>query len=154
MATQTTLITDADLLAKVEQSPLEEGQKNELKKIIPEMTNEERAELMKLMDTNTQATLTPDPVKLAALNEEYLKKMNTLAKESASTARKEFEKIEQEGVAGDLQTMEKTIATLPENNQKVDMTAKKSRHTGLKMFFIFIILATVAFGAWYSLKII
>lgn len=157
MVPKTLPLTDTRLLRKIKSSVLTDTQKNELEKLIPRMSEPERVELSDMIDHSVQEMIEADPQlqqKAHALSEEYEKKLHALVSESNRMVRDEFEKLDKEGDANDMRTMETAIDS-GSADAKSPAAIKKAGATGkpvvLKITLILIVLAAVAGAILFAL---
>ena len=150
-------ITNVQLLVELQNSFIDPGQKKELAGLIPEMTVEERNELMTIIKQShveaEKAGLASQD-KLRELNAKYEEKLNNLVKESTEFAYKDFEEAEEKeeevqlkAVEGELMTIDTSALHAPVKSKK---RAKKS-HAFRNIFFILFILLILAGAALSSI---
>lgn len=108
----TTKIKDKELLNKLKESYLEQSQKDELKELIPHMSEEDRSQLMSLIAQSHQVKAQEYKAKaemqpaLIELNEEYDQKMNQLGKDLNKKVLKDYEGLERGKEEKELEEME------------------------------------------------
>ena len=144
-------ITDSDLLTRLKNSFIADGQKNELETLIPEMTNDERGQLIALIEQSNEEAVKDDPEyqqELQKLNAEYDEKLNTLVKEKSKEALQEAESMEDEEEAKELDVMEGEIANISEESrtqvsEKLQPNLKQS-HVIRNLILIILALVVVA----------
>lgn len=144
-------ITDSDLLTRLKSSFIADGQKNELETLIPEMTNDERDQLIALIEQSNEEAVKDDPEyqqELQKLNAEYDKKLNTLVKEKSKEALQEAESMEDEEEVKELEDMEGEIANISEES-RTQVTENlqpnlKQSHVIRNLVLIFLSLIVVA----------
>lgn len=118
MAKTTTQITDEELTAKLKESQLAPSEKETLEPLIPQMTDDEKQELLALIEESHEVNKTVESMKqnyakeLHALNEEYEKKMNKVVKEETAKAAKKLEAAEQAKDEKEEAKLEKEIENL------------------------------------------
>lgn len=152
-------ISDADLLKKLQESYIKEDQKKELEPLIPEMTNEEKEELISLIN---QSQAEGDKAQeeyqkgIGELNKEYKGKMDQVSKKFNETALKEMEKIDTEGSKEDLKELDGTIASMQtqqkEVSNEIKKEIKKKSHAVRNLILILLFLILVAGGGLYTLS--
>ena len=112
MPKTTTQITDEESLKKLKESHLEKAHKDVLSPLVPKMNPEEREELLILIDESHEVAKKAEQMKvkyqkeLYELNKEYEKKMDTVVKEEATNARKQFEALEKTEEKKELEELE------------------------------------------------
>lgn len=110
------VITDSELTDKIKSSHLDEKQKTELVGLVTSMTEDERVQLLNIIDeSNVEVAKVENQYnkKLGDLNKEYTKKTDDLVREETKYARTEFEKYDNEQKAVDMRNLETEIATAP-----------------------------------------
>jgi len=156
-----TNITDSDLLTQLQSSYIKEEQKKELISLIPNMTGEERMQLVSLIErSNTDAHKIEDKYddKMRDLNKEYDSKLDNLNREQLDKTAKEIEKFDKEKSAGEFKEIEAEIETAakPEAEISVDTPrteiGKAKKHTLRRIMFFFILLGLIAAGILYGLQ--
>lgn len=168
-------ITNQDLLRKIQTSMLTEEQKNELMAMMPQMTENERAEISKLIDDSVRDMIAADPQlqkRVAALNEEYNRKIQELLHEQGRIIRKEFETLDAQlsGKESAMQAMELEMSSVqpsPMSSLRPPLSflrqpdtalagkqesAPKSKHLLLKVVFIIGLLAAITTGVLFTLQ--
>lgn len=157
MADTTNEITNEELLKQLKESPLSAEQKNELETLIPDMTDEEKKELLGLIE---QANEDIAPAKeeyqknLADLNEKNQTEIEKLNREQNEEALKTMEGIDKKTSTEALKEMESEIQAVKGevNNKKKDLTHKKPKTHLLRNFLLLIfILIAIAGGAVYAI---
>jgi len=112
MTNATATITNEELLTKLNESYLEQAHKNELKALIPYMSDAERDELLGLTEQSHQVKKQEDEANaemqpaLTELNAEYDQKMNQLVKALKVKIRKDYEGLKKGEEAEELTGME------------------------------------------------
>jgi len=101
MTNTATAITNEELFTKLKESYLEQAHKDELKTLIPYMSDEARDQLLSLIEQSHQVKMQEDKAKaemqpgLKQLNAEYNQKMNQLVKTLNEKIRKDYEGLKQ-----------------------------------------------------------
>ncbi len=114
----TTQIANEELITKLQASAMETEQKQVLIPLIPKMTVEEKAELIRLITESYEVEAKAEEAKdnyqkeLYKINQEYEKKMNTIVREETSNARKEFEGMEHKAEIKELENIENELNNL------------------------------------------
>jgi len=117
------LIDDSALKHKIEASFFEEAQKTRLIDLLPQMTKDEKAQLLAIIEkAEKQVTGDEEYQKnLSALNKETERIMHKAVSEETSNARKAFEAYDQQVTEAQLKAVEKEFEVLPDpvrNKQK------------------------------------
>ncbi len=131
------MISDADLLQKIRQSPLGDAQKTELSALMGQMTEAQRTELLNLIgaaqdeigkaEADYQRTVND-------LNKEYITKLDLLMRDETKKAIKAFEAAEQTETSATLQSLEQEIKTIKVASSEAERPLKKnSRHPLVKL---------------------
>ena len=157
MAESVSNITNTELLNKLEKSSIDPNQKKELEAVIPEMTDQERQELIALINQSNEDTEKAEQVyqeKVGELNKEYEGKMNNLVKKSTEKAFKEYENTEKKEETEILNEVEGEIVNIPAspNPTAKSATATKKKHTLRNLFLLFLFLAILAGAALYGIQ--
>jgi len=148
-------ITNADLKDQLEKSFIDPDQKKELEALIPQMTSQERQELVELISRSIEEeakAAKENDVKLAELNKEYEGKINNLVKETTEAAYKEAEKTEAQKDADEINAVEGEIVNVPDTIKPVQQTKTIKKHTFRNLFILFMFLLVIAGGALYALQ--
>ena len=144
-------MTNEQLITEVQNSLLDEGQKAELIKYIPEMNDEEKQDLITLIEDAKKAGGNNDEA-IASINREYMQKIDQVAKEEEKFARVEFEKFDDQQVANEMKTVEgEIIANAKSANVVIPSAVEGSKHGLLKFLFFLLLLILLIAGAIYGL---
>jgi hypothetical protein len=149
-----TSITDAQLIKQIKTSNLDEKQKKELADLVSVMTADERSELLELIDESNKLAR-ERAEKLAALNEEYKKKMGETAHEESEYVRKEFEKFDTKEITGQLKQVEAEIVATAKSAKQMsarEKLGKTKKHTLRNLMFTLILLGTLIAGILYGIN--
>jgi len=153
-----TQITDTQLMDELQNSFIDPNQKKELATLIPQMTVDERGELLGIIKQShleAEKAGLANQDKLKALNEEYEKKLNKLVKESSESALKDFEQVAEKEEASELKIIEGEIVALDPNTAtqtSKSSSQNKKRHGLQTVFIILFILLLIAVGILYALN--
>jgi len=148
-------ITDEELLAKLASSRIGDEQKEKLKGLVSEITTEEKAELLSLIDRAEQEAQATDKNyqdKLGALNQEYIGKMDKAVKDGNTRARKEFEKLEDSQKVETLRAIEGEVSAIDFKPKKGKNGTNGKSHTFRNLMLALFVLALLAGGALYTLN--
>ncbi len=133
-------------------------QKKELEGLLPQMADNERAELLKLIEqyTDGEEKIEKDyQQNLGELNKEYDKKMDSAVKEQGEKARNEFEKMERKEAAKELKEFEGEIQAMPANAPKKTTATPAheahKHHTLRNTILTLLGIALIAGGILYTL---
>ncbi len=159
MSETNTNITDIELIKQLHKSYIDSNQKKELEAVIPQMTDEEKKELIGLIGQSKEE-YEKGKVKynneLGGLNKEYIEKMDHLVKEKTEEAFKEAEASDQSETSEELKTFEGEISSIKTEKQqapnKVKQEVKKKSHVVRNLIFILLFLIILAGGALYALN--
>ena len=154
-----TKITEEEIIEQIRKSRLEEEQKKDLSELVDKMTEEEREELLNIIDESNKVTKEHEgkKEKLAELNKEYMKKLNALTHKESQYVREEFEKFDKKESAGEMKEVEKEMAQAA---TKGDHTAAqkdrvkegmRQKHTIRNLFLLVTFLLLIAAGVLYGL---
>lgn len=154
-----TQITDVELLEKLKNSPLEDGQKTELEALMPQMTDTEKTEINALIDQANDEMAKADATyqeNLKNLNQNYTEKLKKAEHEQSEKAAHEFEKLDKQETAEELKEFEGEIEAMPTNAKKEKMAQKTKKpttknHAIRNIILIFITLILIATGVLYAL---
>ncbi|MBN1258793.1 hypothetical protein JXA05_03485 [Candidatus Peregrinibacteria bacterium] len=153
------LITDAELTDKIKASHLDAGQKTQLLGLITAMTQDERAELLSVIEASNAEVAKADAdynEKLGAPNKDHTHKMNDMVREESAYARKEFESFDEKQEAADMRALEGEIATSGIAPSSVVSSAREKplskKHTFRNFVLILFLLAALAAAALYALS--
>lgn len=108
----TAKITNEELRARLEESYLEPAHKNEVRELIPYMSDKDRDQLLGLIDQSREVKAKEDKAAaemepaLKELNAKYDQKMNQLVRELNEKARKDYEGLNKGGEEKELAGME------------------------------------------------
>ncbi len=159
-------ITDENLLERLKNSYIDESQKKDLIPLISDMTDDERNQLLKLIQDSEEAYIKVENseggegLDLTELNEKFESEMNQLVQKSTKEAYAEYEKVEKKEAQDDMKEVETEISEMEavstRDQKGIDTSdrkplAKKS-HFFSRLFFILIILALLAGGALLAMK--
>ena len=156
MSNVTHNITDTELRGKLEKSYIDPNQKKELVPLISEMTDQERLELIALINQSNEEAIQANEKyekRVGEINKEYEGKINNLVKETTENAYKEAEKAETNKEAEVLNAVEGEIISA-ENSAQVTKTAKHKGHALHNLFLIILILLIIGGGALYALQML
>ena len=151
---ETKAITDAELVKQIKTSNLDERQKTELADLVSEMTAEERDELLGLIYESNELAREKYK-KLAALNEEYKRKMGEAAHEESEYAREEFEKLDKNISAGEIKDVEAQIAGIQTKSKTVAKRVelvKGKKHALRNVMLVIFLLILIAGGILLGLN--
>lgn len=153
-------ISDQNLIEELKNSFIEDSQKEQLMPLVSDMTEEDRADLLRLINESkvaygqAQEGEVPDE-ELAKLNEDFENQLNQLVQNTTREAYAEYEKLEEKEGESELKNVEAEMSEIEavsvKDQQGIDKSdrrqlAKKS-HFLMKLFFILIILFVLAGGA-------
>lgn len=105
-------ITDQVLRTKLKESHLEQFQKDELSELIPHMSDNDRSQLLDLIEESHEVKAQEDKAGtkpqevLKKLNQEYDQKMDQLVKTLSQKVRKEYEGLEKGKESKELKALE------------------------------------------------
>jgi hypothetical protein len=111
-------ISNEDLLTKLKESHLEARHKEAVEPMIPKMNDDNRQELMGLIDESHKVAKKVDQMKtehqekMRELNKEYDQKMKDVVKEESENARKQFEELENKEEEKGLEELEGEISQM------------------------------------------
>lgn len=154
-------ITDSDLIEQIAASHLREDQKKDLSGLVTEMTEEERTELLNLIEkSNADADdfETKKKEKLAALNKEHIDKLNEAAHHESEYVRSEFEKFDKEESAEEMKEVEAALTTAAKTKSEMKSKQKKTqikqikKHPLFKLFLFLLSIAGIVFGLIYGIQ--
>lgn len=107
-----TKITNEELRAKLKESYLEQSQKDELQALIPDMSEEDRNQLLSLIAQSHEVKAQEDKGNaemqpaLKELNAKYDQKMNQLVRTLSSKVRTDYEELGKSSEKEELQALE------------------------------------------------
>jgi len=168
-------ITDADLIAKIQGSHLEDGQKKDLVELVADITQKERGDLIAMIDKASDEIAAANKrydKKMGELNTEYAHKMNNMVREETASARKEFEAMDEaenekemgrldEELLGNNDTeMDPRLREDDKRNQENPINQinpssdkiKPKKHTLFKFIFVLLILGIIGIGAVWGIN--
>jgi|GEM_PF-6970053 len=111
---------DSALAIKIEASVFEEDQKKQLIGRLPQMTQDEKGQLLAIIE-KAERKLADDVTyqkNLLVINEETEKTMRSAVREETSSARKAFEDYDAEATATKLKVMEEEFGSIPNKPKK------------------------------------
>jgi hypothetical protein len=141
-------ISNEQLLKEIGTSRIDMGRRKKLESMIPTLSLSEREELMKLLNeakASAPAMTEAELRQIQELNAKYEKELNQLMKEAQKTGLKAFEKLEQEGVQGNLTELENELQTVKTANP-AQAHAKAPSKTLFKIILILILLAGLSWA--------
>lgn len=158
-------ITDQSLLRKIQSSVLADDQKRELTVLLPQMTELERGEINQLIDDSVREIIAADPElqkRVAALNEEYNRKVQELLHQQGRMIRESFEKLDNDENVHEMESAEAALtnadSATPDSPQPFRGSARnlprasRTQHLFLKMGLGLAFLAIVATVLILALK--
>ena len=160
MPTNTTNTTDSALIEQIAASHLREDQKKDLEGLVGEMTEQERDDLIKLIN-ESNATANDfegkKKEKLAALNKEYIQKLDEAGHRESEYIRSEFEKFDKKQSDEEMKNVEAEIAVAANQTTHADQAEVQKKKTGkrhpvFKLFFFLLVLAGIILGVIYGLQ--
>ncbi|MBN2096363.1 hypothetical protein JW752_03090 [Candidatus Peregrinibacteria bacterium] len=144
-------ITDMDLLDRLKHSYIDPAQKQELEGLLPQMTNDERAKLIQLIDQADEEYRTAQ-VKYKEGLEGFHKEL----KENDEKFRKDLETVEKKEDTKEIQEFEKEIQEMtgnrPATPRETVLKQAKKKHTLRNLLLGLLTLAALAGGILYYLN--
>ncbi|MBU0577926.1 hypothetical protein KJ742_07405 [Patescibacteria group bacterium] len=156
---KTKKITDEELLDQIRKSHLEEEQKKDLGDLVDKMTEEERNELLSIIDESNKVAEEHEgeDEKLAELNKEYMEKLNALSHKESKYVREEFEKFDKKESVGEMKEVEKEMSQAATEGQHTAAQqdrvkeGMRQKHTIRNLFLLVTFLILIAAGVLYGL---
>jgi len=152
MPDSTAQITDAQLVAELENSFIAPAQKAELQKLIPKMSDAERAELLRIILRSREEKKKADKAygeTLTGLEKEY---KDTIKKEDTGF-RHGLEKMEKDESVTRLQAIQAELATISAPTPISQLQSRNSKgHAFRNLFLALLFLGLLAGGALYLLN--
>ncbi|MCK5600411.1 hypothetical protein KAR91_00975 [Candidatus Pacearchaeota archaeon] len=154
-----TNITNIELIKQLQNSYIDANQKKELEAVIPQMTDDEKQELVGLIEQSKEEYKKGESQynnQLDELNKEYTEKMNHLVKESTEKAFKDAEASDQNETSEKIKTVEGEISSIQTQKKQapneVKKEVQKKSHVVRNLIFILLFLIILAGGALYALN--
>ncbi len=122
-------ITDQNLLRKIQTSVLAEDQKRDLTAMLPQMTESERNEINQLIDDSVREIIAADPElqkRVAALNEEYNRKVQELLHQQGRMIRESFEKLDNDENAHEMVNAEAALTGFDSGAQGSPLSSSRA----------------------------